>query len=487
MKKTIFLALNILLFHATVFANKYWISAKNNTQVKSYLEKNQIKIYYFSSWLNSFSIELNPDQIELLKEEYPDFQIQKVQVFNTQHHTSDSLTTFDLSLESINGKALFEKKIFAKNIKIGILDAGYTRADSNKTLKHLFANNQIKATKDFVNPEKTDFWAKEYKGDSHGREVFKKIAGFDSVKNEFIGLATEAFYYLGRTENADKELKIEEDNWIAGLEWLDSLGVKIVNTSLGYINLFDNEADNYLPEQMDGKTAACTKAAQIAVNEKGMILITSAGNEGAGKWHIISSPADAPDVITVGATQKKVRAKISYSSVGPEFNDFIKPDIACFSPNGTSFAAPVITGLVACMKQIDSTLTAFEIKEILQKSSHLSHSPNNYIGFGVPNCENIIMMLRAQPIYSKHEKITTSRNRYTIVEDSVEHVVLFHKKNFRDVSYQSILGFTKLKRRHEASRIKTRKSKSYIKVVKRKNAKFTTVDTGKKTFEIEWK
>lgn len=487
MKKTIFLALNILLFHSTVFANKYWISAKNTTEVKTYLEENQIHIYHFSSWLNIFSIEVNESQLNKIKTLKPDFKTQKVKVFTTQNHDTNSETNFDPSLESINGKAFFERGIFAKNIKIGVLDAGYTRADSNKTLKHLFINGQIKATKDFVNPSKTDFWAKDYKGDSHGREVLKKIAGFDSSKNEFSGLATEALYYLGRTENADKELKIEEDNWIAGLEWLDSLGVKIVNTSLGYINLFDNEEDNYAPEQMDGKTAVCTMAAQIAINEKGMILISSAGNEGASKWRIISSPADAPDVITVGATQKKVRAKISYSSIGPEFNSHLKPDIACYSPNGTSFAAPVITGLIACMMQIDSTLTAFEIKEILQKSAHLSHAPNNYIGSGIPNCRDVIMLLKAQPLYLQHELISTSKNKHYIITDSTEQVVLFHKKNKHHVFYQSILGLTKIKRRHEASRLKNKKKHTLIKVVKRENAKYTTVDTGKKTFEIEWK
>ena len=133
-----------------------------------------------------------------------------------------------------------------------------------------------------------------------------------------------------------------------------------------------------------------------------------------------------------------------------------------------------------------TTMPVQEVKEILQQSAHLSHTPNNFIGFGIPDCEKITMILKTQSVYNPHYILSTNKNKIKIETDSVQHVVLFHKSNPTHVFHQSILGMTKLKRKNEASRLKNKKNTALIKIVRHKNGKFTTIDTGKKTFEVEW-
>ena len=125
------------------------------------------------------------------------------------------------------------------------------------------------------------------------------------------------------------------------MEWIDSLGVRVINTSLGYAKGFSNPAENYEPTQMDGHTSVISKAAQIATEKKGILLVVSAGNEGDDtNWMLISTPADAEGVLAVGATNQKLWNKIGYSSIGPEFLPYLKPNVSCFSLYGTSLAAP---------------------------------------------------------------------------------------------------------------------------------------------------
>ena len=173
---------------------------------------------------------------------------------------------------------------------------------------------------------------------------------------------------------------------------MDSLGVQLVNSSLGY-SQFDDQSENYLTTEMDGEHGITSKAAEIAVRERGMLLVISAGNAGAKPWRLVTVPADAPSVLTVGATQLKGPIRISYSSIGPDYTDFLKPDVSAYSPNGTSFSAPVVTGFMACLMEYAPELSNFELMEVIKKSSGIYPFGNNFIGYGIPSATEALNII----------------------------------------------------------------------------------------------
>jgi subtilisin family serine protease len=486
--KSKFLLLSIFLFaHFTsISQQKYWIFFKNkevnqtiflskstlenrrnlglsewqftdiplNEKYISHLKKMGIQPLRQSKWLNAFSAYLNNFQIEQLKE--MDF-VEAVRPMNkplavcrTNLSKEDGLK-FDLPMKQIGIEHFLQAGLSAKNVKIGVIDAGFYEAHETLLLKYLFENNQILDTKDWVNVNKKDFFGiSETASDFHGTEVLSAIAG---KNHEFqMGLATQASFYLARTDNGNREFRGEEDNWVAAMEWMDSLGVRLINTSLGYAKGFSNPKENYKPQEMNGSTSIISKAAQIAIQEKGMILVVSAGNEGDDKdWKIISTPADVEGTIAVGATNEK-GLKMPYSSIGAEFNAYLKPNVACFSLFGTSLAAPVITGFVACLLEINPNLSPKEAKQILEESSTLFPFGNNYLGYGIPQAERALHRMNGD-LLKNNTKIIEVEATAKEVEIRVEPeslINIFHKKNAFHVlsqeSFRSKFSFFTLKR-----------------------------------------
>jgi len=281
--------------------------------------------------------------------------------------------------------------------------------------------------------------------------VLEMLAGYNASTRELMGMATGSNYYLARTEDGNREFRGEEDTWIAAMEWMDSLGIRLISTSLGYAIKMDNPDDNYTQEQMDGKTTKISKAAKIATEEKGIFLVVSAGNEGGNpSWQIISSPADAEGVLSVGATKSETCERIEYSSIGPAFLPYLKPNVSCYSPNGTSFSAPAVAGFVACLMQRAPSVSSKDLKKIIEKSAHLYPYGNNFIGYGIPKA-SIALKLLASP----NQSFTTTRlievhgNAYVvrISRQKKVNAVIFHKKNEIVVNNQMTMNFRKGKLR----------------------------------------
>ncbi len=337
------------------------------------------------------------------------------------------------ALEQIEAGALVRAGLTGKGVKVGIIDGGFLDANSSNALAELIANNQLKAFRNFLQEGDTDPFAGSHAmDDEHGTEVWELTGGFHPQKNIRFGLATGAGYYLARTDHGAREERQEEDFLIAAIEWLFAQDVKLVNVSLGYNTDFDNPDENYIQAMMDGKTTVVTLACQMA-SEKGMLIVAAAGNDGSNSWEIISAPADAPGVLTVGATDLKYWKKMPFSSTGPSFLYTTKPEVSCFASAGTSFSAPVITGLAACIWEKQPALSGAEIKSLILESSHLAAAPNNFVGYGVPDCSYILSKLArgekgnvpklATPV--KKKKVA----RLVCPDIGPGHVVLFHKKD----------------------------------------------------------
>jgi subtilisin family serine protease len=285
-------------------------------------------------------------------------------------------------------------------------------------------------------------------------------------------MATNAKFYLARTDYSLREYRGEEDNWIAAMEWMDSLGVRLINTSLGYAKGFSDPRENYVPSQMDGKTSAITRAAQIASDKKGIMLIVSAGNEGDDKsWGIVSAPADAKGVLSVGATNGKLWNRIGYSSTGPEFLSYVKPNVSCFSLYGTSLSAPVITGFAACILQANPKLSNKELIDLIEKSAHLYPYGNNFVGYGVPLASRALALAKA-PYLPSNSRLVTVKGKNceidVVSQDSL--VAVYRKKNNKDVLSQQVA--------------KVQNGKVSLK--RQNGERFTTIDLRDSVVEVEW-
>ena len=253
----------------------------------------------------------------------------------------------------------------------------------------LRATNRILATRDLVDP-KSDI----YQQHSHGMSVLSCMGG--NIPGKMIGTAPDASYYLIRTEDAATEYPIEEDNWVAGAELADSLGADVINSSLGY-STFDDAAMNHSYADMDGKKTRITQGANLAF-QKGMLVVTSAGNEATNSWKRIIAPSDGENVIGVAAVDKNgVRAP--FSSVGPAFGGTVKPNVAALGWNtylvtssgvlgnssGTSFSSPVLAGMIACLLQSNSYASAIQVKMAIEYSANQHTKPDSLLGYGIPD------------------------------------------------------------------------------------------------------
>lgn len=496
--RILFSIITVCCFFTSFSQSKYWVHLNENKcgdcvdQFSDWLMTNHVAVANQSHWLHAVSVSLDENDLKTIKAHYWVDSISVVKQYEVTHSAQKTSKEEIVDvLKQINAQAFVDAGLTAKGVKVGVIDAGFVHVDSNELFKHLRDSKRIIAVKDFIDTEREDFYTKQTAGCSHGREVLKRITGYDESKELYYGMATGADFYLARTENGDKEERVEEDNWVAAIEWMHANGVKLVNTSLGYGNDFDNPEDNYITRQMDGNTAMITKAAQIAVRDKGMIIVVSAGNNGRKQWQIVTAPGDGREVITVGATSKSSLSKVGYSSIGADFVDYIKPDVSCYSPSGTSYSAPVITGVVACMLQKDATLTSDQVKRYLTTSAHLYPFANNYLGYGVPDLKKMLRLLNGDTLLPSGQVIEADGATEMSIEldKQVEQVVLFHKSDAWKVLRQEVeqVAIPKRSRRGDAGEVFYKEDgKIYMKIYRLPDYQFTTLQAGDKLVEIKW-
>lgn len=303
-----------------------------------------------------------------------------------------------------------------QGVTICLMDAGFTRYRTHEA----FLSMNVIATWDFVNNN----WGVDDSTDlgtgGHGTMTLSAIGGYKPGK--MIGTAYGADFILAKTENDGSETPVEEDNWVAALEWADSIGVDITSTSLGYLG-YDPPYTSYTWENMDGNTTVITKAADLAV-AKGIIVLNSAGNEGYNPSHnTLIAPADGDSVISIGAVDS-MKVRVGFSSVGPTIDGRIKPDVMALgttgiaaskwgddlysSGSGTSFACPLAAGAAALVLDAHSDWTPMMVRDALRQTANNHSSPNNEYGWGVVNA------------FSAYSYIPTGLNNEVITELSYD-------------------------------------------------------------------
>ena len=278
-------------------------------------------------------------------------------------------------------------------VTICMMDAGFDRW----TTHQVFSSINVLATWDFVDGD-SDVENGNVGTGSHGTSTLSLIGGF--YEGQLIGPAFGADFILARTEDIYSETPIEEDNWIAAMEWADSIGVDVTSTSLTYLD-FDPPYPSYTWEDMDGNTAKITNGADYAVYI-GIYVANSAGNAGNNPSHnTLGAPSDGDSVMAIGSVTSS-GTRSSFSSVGPSADGRIKPDlmamgsndyVACNNSNtcyssfgsGTSWSCPLSAGCAALLLEVAPNLTPMQLVAVLKNTASRSSNPDNLYGWGIIN------------------------------------------------------------------------------------------------------
>lgn len=311
-------------------------------------------------------------------------------------------------IQMLNGHLLHQQDYTGTGKIIAVMDAGFPNVNTASSFQRIRDNNQILGGYNFVARNEN-----VYTSNSHGTLVLSLMAGY--VENQLVGTAPDANYYLFITEDSADENPVEESYWVEAAELADSLGVDVINTSLGYF-AYNNPSYSYTYADMNGVTSFISRGADIAFS-RGMICVTSAGNSGNSANPNISTPADAIHTLTVGSV-KFDETYSTFSSIGPTFDGRIKPDVMAQGQNpyfsttsgsvsnassGTSFSGPIIAGMVASFWQAIPWATNQQVVDFVLQSADRFTNPTTQFGYGIPDFQVALNM--AQLSVEENEKI----------------------------------------------------------------------------------
>lgn len=363
-------------------------------------------VHHRSRWLNAATVLLSDESLlaaaglPFVKGiEYVGFPYEKRERRKTSMK-GDSLLSRKLEgqpygyatrqIQWLNGDTLHHMGFTGAGIWVAVLDGGFIGVDESPFFDSLRAGGRLLLARDFVDGD-----LEAYESSTHGSRVLSAMGA--NVPEVMIGTAPGATYACIKTEDTRGEYRIEECHWVAGLEYADSLGADLVNSSLGYTTFNDRQM-NYTFENLDGKSSVASLAADVAFR-KGMVVVTSAGNEGSSPWRHIGIPADARNALSVGAIDFS-GGRASFSSLGPTADNRIKPDVVAPGAwvtvadpfafqasigSGTSFASPILAGLVACLWEAFPDKRNEEIVEAIKKSASQADAPDVELGYGIPD------------------------------------------------------------------------------------------------------
>jgi serine protease AprX len=321
-------------------------------------------------------------------------------------------------ISMVGGIPLHDLGFRGQGLSIAVLDGGFTGANFMKAFDSLRLNGQIKGTLNLVGGG-----TYVYQGTSHGSNVLSVLAA--NIPGVMVGTAPKANYYLIRSEDTNGESLLEEYNWVTGAEYADSAGADIISTSLSYV-LSSDPATLLTFDQLDGKTAPITIAAEIATS-RGMIVVASAGNNGENQsWPHVGFPADGDSVFAIGAVDAHGQ-RAYFSSPGPTFDGRLKPDVMAMgvgtavmlpdntvgTGDGTSFATPIIAGLTACLWQANPGKSNMEILSAIRISSSGFTNPDSLMGDGIPDFFFALSLLGVNDLQGEPDKVTVSPNPFS--------------------------------------------------------------------------
>ena len=395
----------------------------NGTYIQQVLQQGNSNLLLKSKWFNSITVELLDTaiaaawklQVEALPcvfqvKSLPSVPLEKISIHKGTQ-SEEGMVSDDFygpsfrQTEMLNGHLLHQLGLNGQGMDIAVFDGGFRFADVLPAMAHLFEEGRIIETHDFLNFTSPNV----FDASTHGTMVLSHMAGI--MQDSLYGTAVEANYYLFQTEDVFREVRLEEDTWIQAAEWADSIGIDVINSSLGY-SLFDEDYMNYSTSDMNGSTTRISQAAEICAL-KGTLVVNSAGNSGDDPWHVITAPSDAEHVLCIGAVNLN-GVHASFSGYNPPGLNDVKPNIVAMGRqtvyaasdstisrgNGTSFSSPIIAGMAATLWQAFPTATNMDIFNAIEQSASLYSTPNDSMGYGIPDFWKAFVTLSNQ-IYSQ--------------------------------------------------------------------------------------
>lgn len=381
------------------------------------LKKSGITVENTSRWFNAATAYLTSGQVKLLASFSFVKEIEPVRIFKrkellkiessllkiTEPHLGQKYSYGQsfAQMDMIKAVDVHNIGISGRGVLVGMLDTGF-RWKEHEAMQ----NMKVIGEYDFIQKDSSTANDANDAGnqDSHGTSTMSLVGGYK--EGQLVSPAFSAFFILGKTEYVPTETNVEEDNWVAAIEWMEINGVDVVSSSLGYSE-FDTGQKSYVYADMNGQTATTTKAAVIAAR-KGVVVVNAMGNEAASAWHFLTSPADADSIISVGAVNGAGNYA-SFSSVGPTSDNRTKPDVVAHgvgtycavppgkvalytgSSQGTSLATPLVAGVAAQVLSARPELTPVQVRDALRNTASNAVSPNNTIGWGIINAYKAVL------------------------------------------------------------------------------------------------
>lgn len=374
-----------------------------------------IKIKQHSRWLNAVTAYLSEDQVvpistlPYVKEVRPVKHVaphvepsipvspvipQRVSANCPSSKYGRSCTQLDV----VNAIPAIEEGINGTGVWLGFIDTHYNtdrnaQPFNHPSLRHIPDSGRLMDVRDFTERDSSQpclSW------DNHGMDVASVAVSYS--EGSLIGPGHGATIFGATTECVPYERNIEEDNYVAAVEWLESEGVDVITASLGYRD-FDEGQRSYTPDELDGDTGLTTIALDLAT-QRGVVTVNSAGNEGP-RPQTITTPADGDSVIAAGGI-RSTRSVWSRSSRGPTSDNRVKPDVSAMasgvsvaSPSflgvsGTSFSAPMIAGIVTQILEVNPDLKPREVWHLLTSTASQALAPDNNLGWGIVDAYSAI-------------------------------------------------------------------------------------------------
>ena len=404
----------------------------------STLEQSGVTIQNSSRWFNAVTAYLSATQIRMIEqlpfirsvEPVGTFTRGELPQMENSFSKTDAVTADPDSqlygksithMRTINAIAVHKIGIKGRGVLVGMLDTGF-RWKIHEAMK----NMNVIGEYDFINKDNNtandavDSTIRNFSQDQHGTGTMSLVGAYK--EGQLVSPAYNASFILGKTEYVPTETHVEEDYWAAAIEWMESSGVDVVSSSLGY-NIFDSGV-NYLYADMNGRTAIVSKAAVLAAR-RGVVVVNAMGNEGAGMVPpSITAPADADSIISVGAVTAS-GFLAGFSSNGPTSDGRMKPDVSAHGvgtywatpgtssysggSQGTSLATPLVAGVAAMILSAHPELTPIQVRDALRNTASIANKPDNNIGWGIINAYQAVLY---------HGMVMSSDPEVTFTQDS---------------------------------------------------------------------
>ncbi|WP_347922324.1 S8 family serine peptidase [Pontimicrobium sp. SW4] len=417
----------------TVYAKSKWFNAVHVRGTETDID-NLETTFSFVDHIEFADKSLNTTRVSIPNKKAKDkFSVENTRVVFNYGNTQNQV-------EMINADDLHVADYTGEGVTVAVIDAGFPNVNTMGAFQRLRDNSDLLGGYDFVN-RTSDVYASTVS--DHGTKVLSTMAGF--IENQYVGTAPDASYYLFLTEDGLDENPVEESYWVEAAERADSLGVDILNTSLGYKDFPTYPRYDYTSADMDGNTAFITRGANIAY-EKGMLVVNSAGNSGVNG---VNAPADAIGVFTIGAVDGN-GDYVSFSSKGSVIQPTHKPDVVArggaayvidsnnniVQNNGTSFSSPIMTGGLASLIQALPNFTNAEIMQLVRESASIYNTPNFEIGYGIPDLQQALgaVLNKGGDILGKEFKIFPNPAKSLLFVNFPENV------NSADIAIFDVLG-----------------------------------------------